>query len=276
MADKQLTTQEKRFKTVGAWLQSPNVLAQLNAAAPMGVVAQRMSRICLTTIRQSDKLLECDVESLVGAVMICAQTGLEPGPIGHAAIVPYKRRATWQAMFKGLLHLAYRSEMIQGVQCEVVYEGDEFDFEEGSKAFVHHKRALDQERLKRPRIAAYCSMETSSGLSIVRVMPAHEIEAVRQRYSKDTRDSAAWAMEWDEMACKTVIKRTAKRAPVSVEAKVAIGYDDLADTGAPQPTDVNVSGDPPEEPEGGYCNKNVGNEGLVCGLATGHSGACEA
>ena len=106
----ELTT--KKDLTLWQWLDSPKYLAQLQASAPRGVQATRLARIANTLFAGNKTLWECDQRSLLSAVMVCAQTGLEPGPLGHAAIVPYRGKAQWQAMYKGLLHLCHRSEQV--------------------------------------------------------------------------------------------------------------------------------------------------------------------
>jgi len=266
----QLVAGSERAKSVTAVLASKGYLDQLRAATPRDVDPARVARIVLTCVRQSEKLAACTVDSLLGAGMICAQTGLEPGPIGHAAIVPYKGKAQWQAMFKGLLHLTYRSNKVSAAQAGVVYEADEFDFEEGSAASVHWKRSLAEDR--GARVAAFASINPHQGPPLVRVAGWHEIERIRKQYSKDPRSDAAWVTETDEMACKTMLKRTLKLAPISVEAGLAISYDDQSDLGKEQ---VVTGGEVVDQrPQSDYCNKPLGASGLVCGDQPGHEGEC--
>ena len=268
----QLTTTTDKQYSISQYLMSPRFHQQLGMAAPRGVQGERMARAVLTLVRGSNALASCSAESLMSAVMCCAQTGLEPGALGHAAIIPYGRAAQWQAMYKGLLHLVYRSDQITSVQSGVVREKDEFDWEEGSSPHVHWKKLLASDEERGERVAVFAAMVPKEGPPIVRVEHISEIERIRQQYSKGKRDSSPWATEYDEMARKTVIKRVAKISPMSVELGFAIGYDDLADTGKAQqaytddPLSV-VNAD-------GVCNKHIGDEGLVCGLPPEHSGEC--
>ncbi len=279
--DKQLTTRDEVKMTATLALQDPKLIRELERAAPRDVDGARIARIVLTVLRGSDALQKCDIQSVLSAAMVCAQTGLEPGPIGHAAIIPYKGRAQWQAMYKGLLHLAYRSEQISGVSAGVYCENDTFDWEEGSGAFVKHKKFLNGDR--GPAVAAYASIGVKGGEYIVRVEPWEEIRRIRDQYSKTRREQSAWQTEPYEMAAKTMIKRAMKYAPISPEAKVAIGMDDLADLGKDQPTQLTekditeISSDSlQEKPAGEFCNRNVGAEGAVCGREIGHEGECRS
>lgn len=277
MADKQLQTRDQREVTVAQALQDKKWIAELQRAAPRDVDAGRVARIVLTEVRNRPELQNCDRVSLLSAAMVCAQTGLEPGPIGHAAIVPYRGKAQWQAMYKGLMHLAYRSGQISHVAAGVVCENDEFEWVEGSDAFVRHRKFLLGPRGE--RIAAYAAIGVKDGGSVVRVEPIAEIERIRKQYSKTTRSDAPWVTEYEEMAAKTMLKRAMKYAPCSPEAKVAIGMDDIADTGKDQPSqltekDISELG---SDTKVEHCDKALGTDGdetLLCSKPKGHDGEC--
>lgn len=231
MAGKQLTTSSSG---VVSQLQSKEFVQQLRRGAPRDVDAERMARIALTIVRQDPKIASCDPQSLLGAVMMCAQTGLEPGPMQHCAIIPYGKRATWQIMVKGLLHLLYRSDRIAAVQAGVARKGDRFSFDEGSAPFIKFRRSLTLR--ERERIAAFASIIPREGPPLVRVMPIWEVERIRDQYAQAT--SGPWVTEFDEMAQKTVIKRLAKLAPVSAELTRAISWDDQGMVGQDQLVDM--------------------------------------
>jgi recombination protein RecT len=67
-----------------------------------GMDAERLSRITLTTMKQNPKLLECSIESLLGAVLQSAQLGLEPNLLGSCYFIPYKGVVSFQIGYKGL------------------------------------------------------------------------------------------------------------------------------------------------------------------------------
>ena len=74
-----------------------------------GMDAERLSRITLTTLRTNPKLLECSVESLLGAVLQSAQLGLEPSLMGQCHFIPYKGQVSFQIGYKGLIDLVTRN-----------------------------------------------------------------------------------------------------------------------------------------------------------------------
>ena len=83
---------------------------------------ERFARICVTAFRQTPKLQQCSPASVLGAMMTCAQLGLEPNtPSGLAYLIPRwngKLRTTecqFQVGYRGLLELMYRSGAIASV-----------------------------------------------------------------------------------------------------------------------------------------------------------------
>jgi recombination protein RecT len=221
----------------------PTFQRQVKLALPRaGITAERLARTALTEVRRNPKLQQCSRNSLLAAVMDCAAYGLEPGPMGLAWIIPYGREAQFQLGYKGLLALLWRSEQIASVASEVVYEHDDFDWNEGSDAFVKFRRKLDGARGE--PVAVFAAITTKSGGNIVRVMSVSDVQAHRDRFSKAGKQSP-WATDFDEMACKTLLKRVAKRAPVSTEVQQAIALDDQSDFGAPATIDVTPGEEKP-------------------------------
>lgn len=262
---------DKRVQSVQHHLRSKDFMRQLQMALPRaGATPERMARIVMTEVRRTPKLADCSIESLMGAVLQCAQLGLEPGPMGLAYIIPYGREAQFQVGYKGLLNLIWRSDQIASVQSEVVREGDLFKYANGIPPELRHIPSTDE----RGEVThVYAVIGTKSGGWIFRVMTADEIEAHRERFSK--AKSGPWFTDWDEMACKTVLKRTGKRAPVSTEVQNAIALDDKAELGVPQEIDVT----PPKaeeepEPETPGCGKEIGDGGLICAADKDHDGEC--
>lgn len=235
----ELVTRDSSYATLQQRILSPLVQTHLAMACAKTVTPERMARVALTELRRTPKLLDCTPESFLGALMECAQLGLEPGPMGLAYIIPYGREAQFQIGYKGVLNLVWRSEQIAGVQSEVVYEGDEFEYANGIPPVLRHVPAAKRDPDAMPT-HAYCAIATVRGGWIFRVMTYEEIERIRGTYSKAKKADSPWVTSWDEMACKTAIKRAAKRAPVSAEATRAIALDDLQERGVSQGLAANI------------------------------------
>src|SRR6185436_81681 len=99
----------------------------------------RIARIALTEVRRVPKLAACTPASFLGAVMTCAQLGLEPGLLGEVYLIPRRNEVTMIIGVRGLIKMATRSGEVLSVDASEVYEGDEFDYELGTAPTVHHK-----------------------------------------------------------------------------------------------------------------------------------------
>lgn len=64
--------------------------SQLAAALPRHMSPDHMTRIVTTKIRKTPELAECDIQSLIGAVVQCSQLGLEPSNMmGHVYLLSF-------------------------------------------------------------------------------------------------------------------------------------------------------------------------------------------
>ena len=239
---------------------------QLSIALPKHVDVDRMLRIVFTTVQRTPSLLDCTQESLLGAIMQCAQLGLEPdGLLGHAYLVPFKNnkakpaRLECQLMvgYKGLLKLARQSGEIASVSARVVYSRDVFEYEYGLNEKLRHVPYMEQGKDDLDGagypVCAYAIFRLKDGSHHFDVMGFREIEYVRGKSQAAT--GPAWTDWWDEMAKKTVLRRASKMSPASVEDRMAraIALDELADAGLSQQLDgaVNslaLTAVPPEPP----------------------------
>lgn len=209
--------------------QKPPTLAQLierqkpeiARALPRHMNPDRMARIAVTVLRQTPKLAQCTPESFLGALMTCSQLGLEPGPLGHAYLVPYKREVTFIPGYRGLVDLAYRSGQVATVKAQVVHEADEFDFEEGLDAYLKHKRSGADD--PGPVIWVYALVKLKDGASNFVVMTVAEVEKIRKRSM--AANNGPWVTDWKAMAKKTALKQLSKWMPLSPEFNQAVQHD---------------------------------------------------
>lgn len=194
---------------------------QIAKALPSHMDAARLSRIALTTIKNNPKLLECSIQSLMAGVMLSAQLGLEPGPLGHCYLIPYGREAQFQISYKGLMELARRSGTIESIEAHTVHEKDTFEIEFGLTPKLRHIPYLDGPRGKAKLY--YALAKFKEGGSLPEFMTLEDIEAIRKR--SKSGNNGPWVTDYHEMAKKTVIKRLAKNLPISVEFTNAVTQD---------------------------------------------------
>jgi len=234
-------------------LASPAMKAQISAALPKHMTAERMARIVTTEVRKNPALMKCERTSFLGAVIQCAQLGLEPGnSLGHAYILPFDKRekvnGSWVTVrtdaqliigYRGMIDLARRSGQIISISARTVRDGDHFEYRYGLDENIEHTPSDDLEGGAITHVYAVARLR-DGGVQF-EVMSHAKIEAVRQQ--SKAKDSGPWKDHWEEMAKKTVIRRLFKYLPVSVEIQRAVVLDEAADAGIAQGNEYTLDGD---------------------------------
>jgi len=223
----------------------------LAAVLPKHVSADRMLKIALGALRTTPKLMNCSVESLMGAVVHCSQLGLEPNtPLGHAYLIPFDNRKKGVTEvqivlgYKGLIDLARRSGQIVSIAAHEVCANDEFEYSYGLDETLTHKPTMGA---RGPVIAFYAVAKLVGGGHAFEVMSAEQINEIRDnsqnyKFAKDKR-STVWGQHYAEMGRKTVLRRLVKYLPVSIELASAAALDELNAVGRSQALDNVLEGD---------------------------------
>lgn len=221
------------------------------AVLPKHVNPDRMVRIALTALRSTPKLMECELRSLMAAVMVASQLGLEPNtPLGHAYLVPFEKKKkegnTWvldrvdvQLIpgYRGLIDLARRSGQIISIAAHAVYQNDVFEFEYGLNETLIHKPELTN---RGALIAVYAVAKLKDGGHQFEVLSKESIDEVRKQ--SKAGNYGPWVTHYDEMARKTAIRRLFKYLPVSSEFATALVLDAQASEGGAQDTESALEG----------------------------------
>jgi recombination protein RecT len=244
-------------KDLAHLLATPSVQSQIKAALPRHMTAERMARIATTEMRKVPKLGQCDPMSFLGAVIQCAQLGLEPGnALGHAYILPFDKRekvgGQWKTVrteaqviigYRGMIDLARRSGQIVSIDARAVYEGDKFECILGLDPRVDHQpdwqnaNRADASKLR----FVYAVAKLKDGGVQFDVMSRAEVEGIRAR--SKSADNGPWVTDFAAMAIKTVVRRLFKFLPVSIEMQTAVGLDEMAEAGFSQQNAAVIDGD---------------------------------
>lgn len=217
-------------------VRSKSFQAQMALALPKSMTAERLTRIVMTECRKVPALMQCNQESFFGAVLQCAQLGLEPGSaLGHCYLLPFGNgksrdgRPNCQLIigYRGMIDLARRSGQIVSINAYCIHEADEFEYELGLHPDIHHRPSPLAER--GPVTYVYAVAVLKGGGVQFEVMSRAEIEAVHLQ-SKAGK-SGPWVTHWEEMARKTVVRKLFKYLPVSIEAIRAVEIDEKSDRG---------------------------------------------
>lgn len=204
------------------------MLPAINEALPKsnGLSAERLARIALTTLKTTPKLLECSIESLLGALLQSASLGLDPS-LGNCYFVPYKNTVSFQIGYKGLIDLVCRNGNVLSIVAQEVRKGDTFHYEYGRNETLKHIPAPNSERGEIEYFYAYAVLK--NGGFTFQVMHISEIEEIRNNHSvsyKYDKNNSIWVKHFTAMSLKTVIKKLIKYLPTSVEVAQAIASDE--------------------------------------------------
>lgn len=212
--------------------------SEIKQALPSVMTPERFTRIAVNTVARDPKMIQAVQEhpkSFVGALMTCAQLGIEPNtPLGQGYLLPYRNfdkntgkkvmMTNFQLGYQGVIDLCYRSGEMKTIQAKVVYENDFFEYEFGLHPVCKHKPAL----MNRGKpIAYYASFTTKNGGEGFDVMSYEDVFEHAKRfsktYNKETNSfSGPWDSDFDSMAKKTVLLQALKYAPKKSEFARAI------------------------------------------------------
>ena len=229
-------------RDIASLMADPAIKKQMALALPKHLTAERLARIATTEIRRVPELASCSRESFLGAIMQCAQLGIEPSNgLGHAYLIPFgngndkQGRPNVQLIvgYRGMIDLARRSGQIISISARAVYENDEFSYEYGLHEDLKHKPSdgIDAGALTH----VYAVARLYGGGVQFEVMSRKQIELARA-HSK--AKNGPWFDHYEEMAKKTVIRRLFKYLPVSIEIQRAVSLDERAEAGIDQQNDV--------------------------------------
>lgn len=209
---------EEKPKTIFDLIQLSK--KQFNNALPQHINTDRFVRIAITTIRLNPKLAKCNSESLIGALMVSAQLGLEPGTLGQCYLIPFENKKAgtvecqFQIGYKGLIELLRRSGQLSDIYSYTVYENDDFNIEYGLSRTLTHKPNFDE----RGEIKGFYAVAIlKDGAKAFEYMTKDEITKHEEKYRKGAYKNDVWNKNFEEMAQKTVVKKLLKWLPVSVE-----------------------------------------------------------
>lgn len=228
-------------QTIDAYLR--RMAPEIKRALPAHMTADRLARVAMTTIRLDPKLLRCNVQSLIAAVMQAAQLGLEPGLLGQCYLIPFGAEVQFVVGYKGYIQLARRSREVLTIDAHEVCEHDQFEFAYGFDPKLLHVPALE-DRGEITRF--YAAMTLVGGGRQAHVMSRHEVDVIRAK--APGRNSPAWTDYYIEMGRKTPLRNLMKYAPLSVEIAKAVAADgtvktDISEDMAEVPSVIDTTAD---------------------------------
>jgi len=258
---KELITTQQKAVSLRNYLQNEVIISQFEKALPKWMTPDRFLRVVFTSSMKNPKIFDCTKESILSALMQCAQLGLEP-ILGRAHLIPYRNsygvgeaktyrmELQFQPGYQGLIDLAMRTGEYAGISAHVVYEKDYFELKYGMDEDLVHTPS------RPPRgdpIGAYTVWKTKDGGRNFSFMYIEEIYARHRDRSEgfkgalktlEESKSKKWTNyvsknpwlndDLHAMLKKSVIKAHAKFERASVDFMKAVELDNMADIGENQ------------------------------------------
>jgi len=197
------------------------------SALPAHISPEKFMRAALTAIQLNPDILSSDKRTLFLEITKAAQDGLLIDG-REAAIVVFKTKngpvAKYMPMLGGVLKKLRNSGELANITAQIVYDGDDFNYwidEQGEH--IKHTPKLNGTRGK-PSLT-YAIARTRDGDLYTEVMTYEQIQDVKN--SSKAKDFGPWSGPFEsEMWRKTVIRRLAKRLPMSSDLEEVVRRDD--------------------------------------------------
>jgi recombination protein RecT len=217
--------------TLKQFLSRDAVKARLAECAGKAMKPEALVRMALMAASRQPDLLQCTQESILRALMDAASMGIAPGGVmGRGYLVPrwnsksQKKEAQFDPGWRGLSDIAKRSGAVKRIDAKVVYEGDAFDYVEGTEQMLRHVPTLDGER--GGILAAYAIATFSDGEKQIEVMTRADLDKIRK---SSAAKGGPW-VDWpEEMSRKSAVRRLCKYLPYTPELEEALAKATEAD-----------------------------------------------
>ncbi len=188
---------------------SQDVLQMLLGGA---IDPRRFTMTALMCVSKNKALLRCDPKSLFLALALAAELGLEcSGITGHAYLVPYGGEVQLQPGFKGLIELAVRAKVAKKIESEVIYSGEDFNYDRGT-GVITHPYDLTIPKNDEDIVGAYAKAVLYNGETVIEVMDRAQLE--KRKSAAKTKD--VWNSWFPEMCRKTAIKNLFARGKIRI------------------------------------------------------------
>lgn len=203
---------------------------QIERALPKSMKpdADRLTRIAITAVRNNDKLALCSPLSIMGALMTCAQLGLDPGFGGKAFLAPDwnselgRHECTFLLGYHGAIELFYRHPNARRLAARPVKDNDFLDYKYGTEGrdYLEHKPAATD---RGSAYAWYAVAAYRDGGGGFEVLYREDVE-YRRSFSPDPH-GYMWTRFYDRMARKSAFRELFTWLPTSRDLELAMAHD---------------------------------------------------
>jgi recombination protein RecT len=195
--------------------------------------AERFRRIVLSLVNAEGMDKIAPQQFAIGAIR-AAEIGLEPDPIfGQLYLIPFGNVLQPLIGYRGMIELARRSGAITSVRANLVWPGDEFEYETGWDVILRHRPRLSQSHspadFDKPETMPVCAYAVAvprdSVDRIVAVLPPYEILRRKARSRSANNAKSPWKNDPAAMWLKSSVRELAKWMPQCQQLATALSIE---------------------------------------------------
>jgi recombination protein RecT len=240
---KEATSSTRDLMIQGFHSNLAKITPHLEKLLPFKGAVEKFCEMAYLAIVRDLKLLDCDLNSLLRALIWCASKNMEPGVDDGVWLIPFKGIVTPVPAYKGLIKKAVETESIKDVQPFPVFANDTFEYGLGLTPYIDHKPP----KLGAPRgdlIGVYVIITMPDMTKRFWVMDRADVEAIRNSSAayKAKPNEGPWHDWFEKMAMKTVIKQGLKYIPMKPPLRDLLYDDNKLEAGETVTTLLQTSG----------------------------------
>ncbi|HBB9211340.1 TPA: recombinase RecT [Escherichia coli] len=169
--------------------------------------------------------------ALRSAIINVSAIGITLNPASKLAyLIPRKGAVCLDISYRGLVHIAMSSGVIEWCQAHIFRENDHFELQGVCSEPIHRYSPFASVKERGEIKGVYCVAKTKCGDFLTTTMRIDEVNEIMERstsfiaWQKDNSKLTPWVTDYEEMVKKTVIKRGAKTWGSSDRLSRAVDY----------------------------------------------------
>lgn len=222
-----------------AYLTQDAVKNQINNVVG-GKDGQKFIASVVSAVQANPQLQECSNSSILSAALLGSSLNLTPSPqLGQYYMVPFNnskqgiKEAQFQLGYKGYIQLAIRSGYYKKLNVLPIKEGELIRFDPLEEEIEVQLIDDEEAREKAPTIGYYATFTYTNGFKKAiywsRAKMQSHAEKYSQGYQRDLKNGTSftfWSKNFDDMACKTMLRHLISRWGImSTELQTAFEND---------------------------------------------------
>ena len=222
-----------------AYLTQNAVRDQINKVVG-GKDGQKFIASVVSAVQANPQLQECTNSSILSAALLGSSLNLTPSPVmGNYYLVPFRNtkagvtEAQFQIGYKGYIQLAIRSGYYKKLNVLPIKEGELIRFDPLDEEIEVQLIDDEDAREKAPTIGYYATFTYSNGFKKAIYWSKSKMQSHAEKYSqgyqRDLKNGTSftfWSKNFDDMACKTMLRQLiSKWGIMSIDIQTALEKD---------------------------------------------------